>query len=1042
LIHKALDKLIAYSIYHRKIISIAAIIFMILGFIAFKTLPMEAYPDFTPPRVRVITILPGKGAEEVERLVTLPLEKEMNGIPKQVSLRSISIFGLSVITVTFEDGTASQFGRQQVLERLRQADLPDIAKPQLDPDASPISEIYRYTLDSKDYTQMSLKTQQDWVLEKAFRQIPGVIDVTSFGGPLKTYQINIDPGRLKALNLSVTQVFEAISLSNGTTGGNYIENNGQAYIVRGLGLLHNQDEIGDIVIQASSSGKPIRVKDISTTSVGSGIRLGQVGKNNDDDVVEGIVMMRRGENPDQVIQRLYAKFPEIQKMLPTGIRLTPLYDRMELVRRTLETIGDNIIHGILLVFLVLLLFMLDLRSALIAASVIPLALLFSFLLLNLFHIPANLLSLGAVDFGIIVDGTVVMVEHIFRKLSEKGQALKPEGRIHLVLEAAIEVGKPIFFATIIIVSAFLPIFAFNGVAGKLFHPLAFTMNFALLGALLMTLTIIPVFCAFFLTGHPVKERKNILMLGLEKGYRFVLIHCLRHAWITIGFTSLLLVLSLFQFTRLGSEFLPNLDEGNIWLRVTVLPTSISLEKSVGIARQIRNRLGAYPEVKNIISQIGSPDDGTDANLASNIEFLVDLHPAKKWRKQWREVKEKLVESMDQNLESIPGINTTFSQYIQDNVDEAIAGAKGQVALKLYGPDLGTLQKTGDRLATVLESINGMVDVASDQLLGQPQYRIILNREQASRYGINEHDLSDLVETAIGGKVATQLVEGERRFNVLLRFDKSYRSNEDRLKEALVVSPSGQMIPLAEIASITSSTGAGTILRSDNSRLITVKANVRGRDLGSAVSEAQEKVRQKIVIPEGYRLVWGGQFENQQIANQRLLVAIPITILLIFGILYLNFQKTRESLIALSPILLTAIGGIFALYLTHTYFSVSAGVGFIAAAGVAVQNGVILLSSMKHLEQTFTCRNRAVLLGAKERLRPVIMAGMVAVLGLLPAALSNGIGSQSQKPFAIAIIGGVSVATLLSLIMTPVLFRLLIHFDREKLKRQQRSVSHD
>ncbi len=1024
----SIDNLITQAFKRRYLVVLFALVILGGGYVAFKTLSLEAYPDFTDPIVRVITILPGKGAEEVERSVTIPMEKELNGLPHQSGLRSVSIFGLSVVTVKFEDETKSSQNRQQVLEHIAQADLPPEAKPQLDPDASPIGEIYRYTVESDYYDPMTLKAVQDWQLDRAFRQIPGVIDVTGFGGPTKSYQVQVDPGRLKAYNLTVAQVYDAINHSNGTSGGNYIENNGQAYIVRGLGLLKNIEDLKAVVVSSSEGGTPVRIGDVASITVGSGTRLGQVGKNQQDDVVEGIVLMRRGEDPSQVIERLYAKFPELQAALPKGIKLVPLYDRNGLVLRTIETISHNVAEGVVLVVVVLLLFLFEVRSALIAATVIPLALLFAFILLNIFRVPANLLSLGAVDFGIIVDGTVVMVENIYRRLAEEGEDLDPIDRVQLTLEAAKEVGKPILFATTIIVVAFLPIFAFDGVAGKLFHPLAFTMTFALIGAALGAVAIIPVFCSFILTRKPLVERESPVVYWAEKLYQPLLMFNLRQPQWILAFSTLAFIAVALLFGQVGSEFLPALDEGNIWLRVAVLPTSVSLEKSVQIAHSIRTKLARYEEVKNIVSQTGSPDDGTDANTPSNNEFLIDLKPSDEWRKQWNENKEKLVEAMDHDLQTIPGIQTTFSQYIQDNVDEAIAGAKGEVAVKLYGPDLDVLQKFGDQIAGIITKVPGMVDVGDDQMLGQPQYQIEINRAQAARYGVNVDTLQQVIETAVGGKVATQIVEGERKFNVVVRFDQPYRNRPAALEDILVptAGPDGKggSVPLAALAQVKTAVGATSILRSDNSRLVTIKANVRQRDLGSAVADAQKQVAAEVKLPAGYRMIWGGQYENQQRANSRLAFAIPVSVLVIFLLLFSNFGKVGDALLVMTAVPLAAIGGVLGLLITHTYFSVSAGVGFIAAAGVSVQNGVIILSYIKQLRQEGIPVGKAVLRASTTRLRPVLMAGTVAILGLIPAAISNGIGSQSQKPFAIVIIGGVFTATLLTLFVVPALYTLI------------------
>ncbi len=1020
----SLNGLISATLKHRYITLFFGLLMIAIGIFAYQTLSLEAYPDFTNPLVRIITLYPGKGSEEVERLVTIPLEKELNGIPGETNLRSASLFGLSVIYVTFEEGTESFRARQQVLERLKGADIPDDARPQLDPDASPIGEIYRYTLESKYFNPMTLKALQDWQMEKAFRQIPGVIDVTSFGGPVKTYQVSVDPGRLKAYNLTVLDVFKAIKESNTTTGGNYIVKNGEAYVVRGLGLLRGVDDLKNVVIANFSSGTPIRVQDVADIAIAPNLRMGQVGKDNRGDVVEGIVLMRRGENPSQVIEKLYEHLPQIQAALPAGVKLVPLYDRMELIRRTLDTIGHNVLDGVVLVSVVLLLFLFEVRSALIATIVIPLALLFAFTLLNGFRIPANLLSLGAVDFGIIVDGTVVMVEHLYHELVTRGHNMTPQERLGLVARSAQEVGRPILFATAIIAVAFLPIFAFDGVAGKLFRPLAFTMNFALLGAVICTLTIIPVLCWFLLGQQPIKHRESPLFVGVEKVYHPLLMKALARPKLTLSLMTIPVVISVVLFLGIGTEFLPSLDEGNIWLRVTVLPGSVALEKSVVIANEVREKLMHYPEVKNVVSQVGSPDDGTDPNSPSNIEFLVDLKLAKTWRPQWHEDKEELIASMSRDLSVIPGILTNFSQYIQDGVDEAIAGAKGQVVVKVYGNDLATLQKLGVQIARLFNRVQGMKDVAADKLVGQPQYQLEVNRPEADRYGINVDDITSLIETAVGGKVATQILEGEKRFNVSVRFNKAFRSSKEALQNVLITTNNHAQIPLSEVATLKVKTGANTIYRSENSRVIVIKGNVRDRDLGSVVSDAKRLIGQYITLPTGYTLKWSGQFENQQRANERLSVAVPLTILAIFLLLFFTFGNLPEALICMSPIPLTMIGGIGAMWLTHTYFSVSAGVGFIAAMGVSVQNGVVILSYIKQLAQQGMSPYMASVKGAGIKIRPVIMAGTVAILGLIPAALSNGIGSQSQKPFAIVIIGGLLTATTLTIFAIPVIYYLV------------------
>ncbi len=1079
--NKLIDQLISIAFRNRYITLVIACVLLVVGYGAFRTLEIEAYPDFTSPQVSVITILPGKAAEEMERRVTVPLEKELNGIPGETSLRSTSFLNLSVILLTFEDSVSTQVARQQVMERITQADIPSDAQPQLDADTSAVGEIYRYTVESKYYSAMDRKAIEDWDLEKAFRQIPGVIDVTSWGGPIKTYRVNVDPVHLQALGLSIDQVSQALSNSNGTTGANYIEKNGQAFVIRSLGLLKNIKDIDKVVITATPGGTPIRIEDVASVDIGPGLRLGQFGKNRDNDDVMGIVLMRRGENPSRVIERLYEKFPEIQNSLPQGVRLVPLYDRLQLVRETLHTVFHNLGEGILLVVVVLIVFLFDLTSGLIAATVIPLALLFSFICLNIFHIPANLLSLGAIDFGIIVDGAVVMVENTFRRLSEEGHHLQDQkSRNELVLEAAQQVGRPILFATSIICSCFIVIFAFNGVAGKLFHPLAFTMNFQLLGAMLISLTIIPVLISFLMTRKPVIERESPIVKLVRVVYQPILRWTLNYPWPVLAGSVAAMALAVVLFLNTGSEFLPALEEGNIWLRATVLPPSVSLEEGTIIANHIREKILKYPEIRNVTSQTGSPDDATDPNLFSNIEFLVDLKPPEEWRVQFHRNKEELVNSMNKDLSVIPNVQYNFSQYIQDNVDEAISGAKGNLGIKLFGPDLNVLQKIGDQITAIIRKIPGMVDVADDNLLGQPQYQIVVDRFAASRYGLNVSDIEDLVATSVGGQNVTQLVEGERRFNVLVRLAKPFRNTKEAI-DNLLINPPGPIgpIPISEVAHTKVESGALTINREENQRRIIIKANVRGRDLGSAVAEAQQKVAQQVHLPEGYRLDWGGQFQYQQESNQRLMVVVPLTLGLIFFILLLAFGSARYALLILVAVPLAAIGGVIGLFVTHTYFSISAGVGFIALTGVAVQNGVIMISYINQLRQQWDSSpklisqvayialtqvaarhsvkminylsyfrqdwnfptntiTKAVYEGALTRMRPVLMTATVAILGLLPVATSNGIGSQSQKPFAIVIIGGLISATFLTLLVLPTLYNLVeIRTNKHQKKRHDR-----
>lgn len=1008
------------------------------GLYCLINLDTEAYPDFTNPMVHVITQMPGKSAEDIERLATIPLEKELIGIPHEAKLYSTSIFGLSLVHVVFDDskGITSPLIRQQVLERIYNADLPDGVKPKLGPDSSVISEIYRYSLESDFYNSMTLKAIEDWQLEKLFKQVPGVIDVTSFGGPVKTYRITLNQEKVRFYNLDVGQIFDAVSASNSTGGGNYVGINNQAFIVRGLGLYTDASSIANTVID-SQAGIPIRVKDVATVQVEPAIRIGQVGKNHDDDAIEGIVLMRKGENPTKTINNLKSHLKQIQAALPKGINIVPIYEREHLIENTMHTIGHNVVMGIIFVVIVLYAFTLDLRVTMIASLVIPLALSFAFLMFKLFAIPANLLSMGAVDFGILIDGAVILMENIFRCLSEYKGEMSVKKKDALIYKATREVGGVILFSTIIILFCFLPILAFNGVAGKLFHPLAFTMGFALVGAVLSSLLLLTGLSSLFLPNGHVVEKENKFLEKLTKWYEVSLIKVYRHPKRVLTVILGLLFTAVLMFSVMGSEFLPNLDEGNIWLRVTILPRSTTIEHSVAIARQVREKIISYPEVKSITSQIGSADDGTDANLLSNIENLVDLKLSNEWRWKWHKNKEKLIEDMSKNLAEIPGITTYFTQYIQDNVEEAVSGSKGQVVLKIYGTDLYKLQALQDEAMVLLDGVKGVVDLTCDQIIGQPQYQIRIDRVKAGRYGLKSDEVQKVIEVAIGGKSATQLIEGEKRFNVFLRLENSDRNTYRKIENIIVKTPSGVLVPLANVTEVVPTTGAMVITRSENSRAAVVRFNIRGRDLGSTVEDSQKLLKNKLKLPEGYRVKWAGQSESQKNANARMAVILPVTLLIIAGILYLEYRNMQYVLIAMSSIVVTLIGCIFALFFTHTYFSISAGVGFIAAIGVCTQNGVVMLSSLIHHSKITKDGISGLLKGAVQKLRPVLTASSVAVLGLLPAALSNGIGAQSQKPFAITIIGGLSVGTFFTIFLIPLLFKIITY---NKFKKEQNNAS--
>lgn len=1034
---KFFKKITKYFIVNKYLSISFTIALLATGVYCLQHLDTEAYPDFTNPTVQVITQMPGKSAEDIERLATIPLEKELNGIPREKKLYSTSIFGLSVIKVVFEDlpGIKSPLIRQEVMERIYSADLPDGVKPMLGPDSSAISDIYRYTIESNYYNKMSLKAIEDWQLEKLFKQVPGITDVSSFGGPIKNYKITLNQEKIRFYNLDVGEIFDAVTASNSTGGGNYVGINDQAFIIRGLGLYTDINSIANTVID-SSKGIPVRVKDVATVSIEPAVRIGQIGKNLEDDAIEGIVLMRKGENPTKTIINLKEHLKQIRAALPKGVHIVPVYEREHLIQNTMHTIGHNIVMGIIFVVIILFAFTLDLRVTMIASLVIPLALSFAFLMFRLFSIPANLLSMGAVDFGILIDGAIILMENIFRCLSEYKGELTTQKKDALIYKATREVGSVIAFSTIIILFCFLPILAFSGVAGKLFHPLALTMGFALIGAVLASLFLLTGLSSLFMPNGRIVEKENKFLNKITMWYEFTLVRVFKYPKKTLFVVGGLFLVSIIMFMNMGSEFLPNLDEGNIWLRVTILPRSTTIEHSVVVARQIREKILQYPEVKNVISQIGSADDGTDPNLLSNIENLVDLKLAKDWRWKWHKNKEKLIEDMSNNLAEIPGITTYFTQYIQDNVEEAVSGSKGQVVLKIYGTDLNELQKLQDKSMILLRGVKGIVDLTCDQIIGQPQYQIQIDRVKAGRYGLRSDDVQKVIEIAIGGKSATQLIEGEKRFNVFLRLEPSDRNSYRKIENIIVKTPDGVSVPLANVTKVVPTVGSMIISRSENSRVAVIRFNIRGRDLGSSVADAQKLLKKKLTLPENYSLKWAGQSESQKTANTRLALILPVTLLIIAGILYIEYKNIRYVLIAMSPIVVTLTGCIYALFLTHTYFSISAGVGFIAAIGVSIQNGVVLLASLIHHSKITQNGVSGLLKGSVQKLRPVLTASSVAILGLLPAAFSNGIGAQSQKPFAIAIIGGLFVGTLFTIFLIPLLFKIIMN---NKIKKERANI---
>ena len=1007
-------RLIAFALHQRFITLALALLLTVGGIVSWMRLPIEAYPDVADVQVDVITIWPGRAAEEVERLITIPLEKEVNGIAGITFLRSVSNFGLSNIRILFADGTDKYWSRQQVQERLLQAELPADARPGLGPLASVIGELYRYTLASKTVPLVELKALQDWVLEREFRKVPGVVDVVSWGGGIKQYQITVDPGRLRAYNLTLKQVFDAVAANNSNAGGSYIRQGEYALMVRGIGLIQSTRDIENVVV-AAQKGTPIRVRDVGQVGIGTAIRFGVLGRDHHDDLVQGIVLMRKGDNPGEVIAGVRKRIEEVKKILPPGVEIRPYYSRDALVRTTVTTIMRNLIEGAALVVVLLTLFLYNLRAAFIVALTIPLSLLFAFIFMDLRSIPANLLSLGAIDFGIIVDGAVIMTENIVRHLSER----RPTGHrvVREVQHAAVEVARPLTFAVLIIMTVYVPILTFQRIEGRLFRPMAITISLAVIGSLVLTLTLIPVLSSY-LFRRPPSERESPLLRVLRWPYVRAIRWCVRRPLVPTAVAAMLLAISVFTFTLLGKEFLPELDEGDLWLRVR-FPVGISLEGGRPYVREIRERLMTFPELRVVVSQLGAPDDGTDPNGPDNAEFYIGLRPREQWR--FKE-KDKLIEAMAEALSSIPGITTNFSQPIKDNVDEAMAGVKGELAIKLYGPDIFTLEAKAREIADAIRDIRGVVDLDYDHLVGQPQLQIVVDRAAVARYGINVQDVQDAIEAATKGRRVTEIFEGERRFALVVKLAHDGDALTG-LRNLSISAPSGERIPVTQIAEIVKTDGFGQILREGNVRRVAIKWGVRGRDMGGLVAEAMRKVDANVKLPEGYHMVWSGRFEDQQRALARLYIIVPLVIFIIFILLFGAFQSVGDALLIMLNLPFALIGGTLALYFWQTNFNISAAVGYIAVFGVSVLNGVVLVSSIRDAFAEGVPLPQAVVRGCEIRFRPIIVSAIVAVIGFLPAALSHGIGAEIQRPLARVVIGGLISSTALTLLVLPAVYAL-------------------
>jgi heavy metal efflux system protein len=1007
-----IDRLVHFALHQRFITLALALLLTAGGVVSFHRLPIEAYPDVVDVEVDVITIWPGHAAEEVERLVTIALEKELNGIANVTFIRSFSIFGLSNIRVFFADGTDNYWSRQQVLERIGQAEIPADAKPQLGALASAIGEVYRYTLESASLPLVEVKALQDWTLEREFKKVPGVADVVSWGGGIKQYQITVDPARLRAYNLTLKQVFDAVAANNANAGGSYIRQGEDALMIRGIGLVQSTRDIENVVV-AAQKGTPVRVRDIGAVGIGTAIRFGILGKDHDDDLVQGIVLMRKGENPGQVIDGVRRKIAEVQRLLPPGVELKPYYSRDRLVQTTVTTVMRNLVEGAVLVVLLLSLFLYNVRAALIVAVTIPLSLLFAFIFMDLRGIPANLLSLGAIDFGIIVDGAVIMTENIVRRLAER--KVTGPGVLHEVEHAARDVARPLTFAVLIIMTVYVPILTFQRIEGKLFRPMAVTISLAVIGSLLLTLTLIPVLTSV-LFRRPPSERESPLLRWLRRPYRVAIRWCVRRPLPPMVGAAGLLAVSLLVFTLLGKEFLPELDEGDLWLRVK-LPIGIALEATRPYVHEIRERMLRFPEVRVVVSQTGAPDDGTDPNGPDNNEFYIGLRPREEWRTG---DKDRLVEEMSTALADIPGITTNFSQPIKDNVDEALAGVKGELAIKLFGPDLFVLQRKAQQIAAVLRGIRGVADLDYDRLVGQPQLQIVVDRAAAARYGINVQDVQDTIEAATKGRNVTEVFEGERRFNLAVRLAQDGDALAG-LRGLLISAPGGERIPLTQLAELTRTEGFGQILRDGNVRRMAIKWSVRERDMGGLVAEAMKKVEAAVSLPPGYQMVWSGRFEDQQRALARLYVIVPLVIFILFILLFGAFNSVADALLIMLNLPFAIIGGTLALYLWQTNFNISAAVGYIAVFGVSVLNGVVLVSSIRQALGEGRALPDAVVQGCEIRFRPIIVSAIVAVVGFLPAALSHGIGSEIQRPLARVVIGGLISSTALTLLVLPAVY---------------------
>jgi cobalt-zinc-cadmium resistance protein CzcA len=1027
--------LVDFALNNRFVVLTIAILLLAWGVISFHNLPVEAYPDIGDNYVTVITQWPGRSAEEVEQQVTIPVEIQMNGISHLSHLRSESIFGLSFVLLIFDDSSDNDWNRQKVLERLSQVQLPEGLQPQMGTDWGLTGQIYWYTLRSTNpkYDLMELRSIEDWTLEKEFKSVLNVVDVSDFGGTVREYQVRVDPNKLVSYGLSIGQVEQQLASNNVNAGGSFVETGLQQMNVRTLGLFSDVKDIEQTVL-TTKAGTALRVKDIAEVTQGPKIRLGHMAKAihradgkivDEDDVIQGVVLLRKNSDEEPTLAAIHAKVKELNDhSLPPGVKIVPMLDRSDLLHYTLHTVEHNLLEGMILVTIILFLFLGNARAAFIVALTIPFSLLFASICLDLSKIPANLLSLGALDFGMVVDGAVVMVENIVRHMSHRQNGSAP-GRLRTpaqaIRAAAHEVQRPVFYAITIIITAYMPIFTLQRVEGRLFRPMAWTVAFALLGALTFSILIAPVLSSeLFRNG--VREWHNPVMAFLTDRYRKRLRWAVGHRWATVGLglAALGVALVLTFSGIIGSEFLPHLDEGAIWARGTLAP-STSLTEGTRFTAQARLIFASFPEVTRVVSEVGRPDDGTDTGGFGNTEYFVDLKPKEEWRPVFHQDKEELIAAMNREIAKLPGAVWNFSQPIEDNVGETVSGTKGQLAVKIFGNDLKLLEEKGAEVTEVMSHVSGIKDLKLFRVIGQPNLNFTIDRLQAARFGINVTDIQDAIETAVGGKAVSQVLQGEQRYDLVVRYQEPYRNSKEAIDNIRLLSPSGERVALAQLTHVEVRDGAYDIYREGNTRYLAVTFSVRGRDLGSTVEEAIDKINHKVTFPPGYHLDWAGEYESQQRSSRRLLIVLPITILVIYIILYSMFRSAKWALLILGVVAMAPIGGLLALLLTGTHFSVSSGVGFLALFGVSVQTGVIMLEYINQLRARGHTIVDAAIDGAVLRLRPIMMTMLVATFGLVPAALSHAIGSDSQRPFAIVIVGGLMAALAMSLVFIPTLY---------------------